>query len=159
MKIKQHGFTLIELLVVISIIGILSSIVLASLNSARTKAKDASAKGSIASAQTSAELYNASNSSYSSTGISVAVANLDGAGTGGASICTDADVVKTGNGAYAQLPTANHIRCAVGQSGASYVVYATLNDGTIFCVDSNGFSGKVASVLSTGGSSADAKCQ
>ena len=54
---KNRGFTLIELLVVIAIIGILSSVVLASLNSARNKGADAAIKANLANARAEAEIF------------------------------------------------------------------------------------------------------
>ncbi len=54
---KNRGFTLIELLVVIAVIGILASVVLASLNSARGKARDARRLSDMKQLQTALELY------------------------------------------------------------------------------------------------------
>ena len=56
---QQHstGFTLIELLVVIAIIGILSSVVLASLNTARAKGADAAVKAALSNIRAEAEIY------------------------------------------------------------------------------------------------------
>ncbi len=63
-----RGFTLIELLVVIAIIGILASIVLASLNSARTKSRDTRRLADMKQIQTALELYySTTNNSYPPT--------------------------------------------------------------------------------------------
>lgn len=61
---SSHGFTLIELLVVIAIIGILSSVVLASLNSAREKARDTRRAADIKQVQLALELYYDGNGNY-----------------------------------------------------------------------------------------------
>ncbi len=62
MKRLTKGFTLIELLVVIAIIGILSSVVLASLNTARGKGANASVKSQMANMRAQAELFYDNNS-------------------------------------------------------------------------------------------------
>lgn len=54
---RSRGFTLIELLVVISIIGLLSSVVLASLNTAREKAKVANAAAQLRELRTAVAIY------------------------------------------------------------------------------------------------------
>jgi type II secretion system protein G len=59
-----RGFTLIELLVVIAIIGLLSSVVLASLNTARAKARDAKRFSDLAQVQTALEMYYSDYGSY-----------------------------------------------------------------------------------------------
>ena len=61
MQSKQRGFTLIELLVVIAIIGILSAVVLVSLNSARAKSRDARRLSDMHSLKNALELYSLDN--------------------------------------------------------------------------------------------------
>ena len=65
---KLRGFTLIELLVVIAIIGILSSVVLASLNSARNRGKDSAIKSQMGQMRSQAELFYTNHGSYTGTG-------------------------------------------------------------------------------------------
>ncbi len=64
---KEHfrfGFTLIELLVVIAIIGLLASIVTASLNNARVKARDAKRLSDIKQIKSGLDLYFSHGSGY-----------------------------------------------------------------------------------------------
>ena len=128
MKKYNKGFTLIELLVVIAIIGILASIVLVSLNTARSKGRDASATGSMSSIRAQAEIYFDTNqNSYADMCISTGI---------------DPEINKLLLAATAQAGTADCESEDTG--GTAYVAHVDLNDGVNdFCVDSTGFAGKV----------------
>ena len=134
-KINARGFTLIELLVVIAIIGLLASVVLASVNTARAKGADAAIKSDLRNAESQAEIVydNATPNSY-------------------ASVCTDPVIVsqmtQAANAAgiaYVLAPagtaqTAANTAChaAVG----TYVIATILKSSNLnsWCVDSTGAS-------------------
>lgn len=67
-NITEHfGFTLIELLVVISIIGVLASVVLASVNTARMKARDAKRLADVRQLVLVLQLYYDDNNAFPSS--------------------------------------------------------------------------------------------
>ena len=63
-KLREKAFTLIELLVVIAIIGLLASVVLASLNTAREKANRARFVSDMRSVMNALELYRSKYGGY-----------------------------------------------------------------------------------------------
>ncbi len=61
---NKKGFTLIELLVVIAIIGLLSTLAVVALSSAREKARDSKRLSDLKQVQTALELHYTDNSAY-----------------------------------------------------------------------------------------------
>ena len=128
-KVKNRGFTLIELLVVIAIIGILSSVVLASLNSARQKGRDARRLSDVKQLRTAMDLYYDSTQFYPLTIGTTAASVLV---TGGYISTIPTDPVTGASYTYAPLVTAGDAAaataCASATPCASYVIAATLEN-------------------------------
>lgn len=147
MKKYNHGFTLIELLVVIAIIGILSSVVLSSLNTAREKGRNAAAKSELASIRAQASLYfDENNQSFGTDGTSC---------SNNPSVFSDS----VGNTISALITAAeDHVgvpgSAVCANSSEYYVVALPLIGGDNWCVDSTGYSGTTTLAM-TGSPSSD----
>ena len=128
---RNKGFTLIELLVVIAIIGILSAIVLASLNSARNKAQDAKVQSQLANMRAAAEIYYSNHS------------NAYGVSTGSASCTSDLFDDTTSGMKGLTSSTASPI-CGATDSEWAAAAPLISTPAIFWCVDSTGASRQVA---------------
>ena len=112
---------IVGILFFISVIGILSSVVLASLNSARAKGQDASTKANLDNVKAEAELYWNSQS----------MNGKDGSYSG---LCNSDVLIQTKN----SLAKVNDSSPVCNDNLDGYVIASPLNSGGYWCVDSSG---------------------
>jgi type IV pilus assembly protein PilE len=132
------GFTLIELLIVIAIIGILSSVVLASLNTARTKGANAAVKLGMSNLRSQAELFYNDSLTYAGVCTSTQFANILGSATSaGGGPTSTMPCISDANGwsAYSNLKgvEGNNSYWCAGNSGSSKGINSISSWATSSC--------------------------
>lgn len=142
--IRQKGFTLIELLVVIAIIGILSSVVLASLNTARSKGADAAIKSNLASVRPQAEIYYDDNSNYGPDVSADCSAGLFAT----SKVAQQITAAETASGGSA-ICNADDSIAGAGSAASSWAISVPLKTDptSSWCVDSSGSSASGTSAV------------
>lgn len=145
MNTHSRGFTLIELLVVIAIIGILSSVVLASLNSARVKGRDARRVSDIKQIQLALELYYDNQQSYPAMAAGSASSTLGALVTSNFISSIPSDPSQVGANGYRYASTDLAGAACTSAPCPSYIVRA-LMEGT---VPAGGYTGSGAINCST----------
>jgi prepilin-type N-terminal cleavage/methylation domain-containing protein len=125
---KQKGFTLIELLVVIAIIGILATIVMVSLNTARQKARDSRRISDARQVQLAAQMYYDTNGNYPQTLAAMVPNYISAAPT---------DPSNSGSYVYGYTPNANPATSYVFKAvlEATNTALASDVDGTVSGID------------------------
>jgi prepilin-type N-terminal cleavage/methylation domain-containing protein len=140
---RFRGFTLIELLVVIAIIGILSAVVLASLNTARQKGSDAAVKDNLHTVVVQSGVFRNDNPDYGTFDDgSGAPTTCPVPGDTGSSLFQDSNVENAIAAALAGAGTSGTDGCvANGTDFAAYVSRPGDSPATTYwCVDSSGTS-------------------
>jgi len=143
---KKSGFTLIELLVVVAIIGILATVVLSSLGTARDRAKDAAIKSILSNMRAQAELqYDGDFDQVCDPNTKSGAMFLDAYSKINrepnevlAFICIDED---SRTQVFANNETPNHfpgVGGPVDSNGNFWAANLPLSTGDWFCVDSSG---------------------
>lgn len=134
---NKKGFTLIELLVVIAIIGLLSTLAVVALSSAREKARDSKRLSDLKQIQTALELYYTDNNAYPSLSSTSTLgsANFDCLDGGGiVASCSTAPTYMGLIPADPQTGTTDYVYQANDSDTSTYDIRATL-EGTVGSLD------------------------